>query len=153
MKTRVLFVCTDNIGRSVVAEYCLKDFLDKNNIENWEVASAGINANSNITGFSMAHFEKMREIGIDVSQHERRQIDETIIKNTNLIIVFDKTQQDYILDTFRTKCLLFNEICLNQNKDLKISEFPGHDKDQRMIQAFDYICEAIPTVFEKINNF
>ena len=58
----ILFVCTDNIGRSVIAEYSLKDLLNRNKIDDVFVSSAGTNADSDISGFSMAHFPEMKKV-------------------------------------------------------------------------------------------
>ena len=44
-KLKVLFVCTGNIFRSLSAEYCMKDYLKRNNIKNITVHSAGTVAN------------------------------------------------------------------------------------------------------------
>ncbi|WP_436245304.1 hypothetical protein [Paenibacillus sp. LjRoot56] len=40
----IMFVCTDNFTRSVIAEFCMKDFLRRNSKTLIKVASAGIRA-------------------------------------------------------------------------------------------------------------
>lgn len=59
----IMFVCTDNFTRSVIAEFCMKDFLNKNNIDNFEVTSSGVRANSDISQYSRLHFSIMEEFG------------------------------------------------------------------------------------------
>ncbi|WP_164779589.1 arsenate reductase/protein-tyrosine-phosphatase family protein [Paenibacillus kobensis] len=45
---KLLFVCTDNFTRSVIAELCMKDLLRRVNNTSVHVASAGIRAASDI---------------------------------------------------------------------------------------------------------
>lgn len=55
----ILFLCTDNFTRSVIAEFCMKDYLKKTNNARVIVASAGIRANSDISRYSKIHFNIM----------------------------------------------------------------------------------------------
>jgi protein-tyrosine-phosphatase len=62
-KIHVCFVCSDNLGRSVTAEYCLRDYLEQSGITDIAVSSAGTNAHSDITGFSLRHFDELKAYG------------------------------------------------------------------------------------------
>ena len=107
---KIVFVCTDNIGRSVISEYLLQDYLKKNNIANIEVSSAGINAGSDASKFSMAHFGELKKMGVDASGHKRRQMDKEIADSADLIIASEKLHQDWIKENIGIEVPLFNKI-------------------------------------------
>ena len=87
-RKRVLILCTGNSARSQMAEGLLRDLAG----ERFEVASAGV---------SPAHvrpeaIEAMREIGIDISHHRSKSVDE-----------FSDQEFDYVI----TVCDRANESC------------------------------------------
>jgi protein-tyrosine-phosphatase len=148
---RILFVCTDNIGRSVTAEYCLKDYLAKHNIDGVDVASAGTHADSDMTGFSMAHFPKLMKLGIDASGHKRRQLSQELVDCADKIVVFDNSHQGWIRQKFGLNVPLYNEIYINESTEIRVSgpELKG-TSDDRMIQLVDYIYSSTPTFWENL---
>jgi len=148
---KILFICTDNYCRSVTAEYCLRDYLVKNNIKGVEVSSAGIDANSDTTGYSFAHFEEMKKWGIDATGHHRRQVTEELLKDADFVIIFDFKQKDFFDKYFINKVILFNELYLGEEKALnfKSPEFLGRPDEEATFVA-RYIHDAIPKVWSKI---
>jgi len=150
---KIVFVCTDNVGRSVIGEYVLRDYLSKNNIENIDVSSAGTNASSDTTGFSMAQFGRMKELGIDASGHKRIQLTKEIAKKANLLVIFDDSHKKWIKDTLGLNSILFNEIYKNKQSSIRCKDFATNlPMDDKMIEVTDYIYEAIPTFFKKIQK-
>lgn len=147
----IVFVCTDNTGRSLLSEYILRDYLKRDHIENIKVSSAGTNAASDISSFATTHFDELDKLGIHARDHKRVQISAEILHNADLVIVFDKSHQDYIKEHFGLTAPLFNKIYKNENTELKVADFPG-DSDQRMIGTANYIHDAIPTLFDKIKR-
>lgn len=150
-KFHLVFLCTDNFGRSVISKYCLQDYLAKNNIQNFEVSSAGTNATSDTSKFSSAHFDEMKKMGLDVSDRTRTQIDENIVKNTDLIIGFDNSHKKFMKENFNLDIPIFNEIYKNESSELRCSSL-SEDKDEKMILMTRYICGAIPQVFANIKE-
>ncbi|MEI6144083.1 MAG: hypothetical protein WCP91_00610 [Candidatus Berkelbacteria bacterium] len=150
---KILFVCTDNVGRSVIAEYCLRHFLNDEKIENIIVESAGINAGSDISGFSMAHFPELKKFGIDASDHKRTQLTKKILEDADIVIAFDFSNIEAIEKEFDFKPKLFNQIYKNEETPLKISgpNFSG-TMDERMVQATHYIFDATPVIWKKISE-
>ena len=67
-KKRVLFLCTGNSARSQIAEGLLRNYAG----EAFEVASAGVAP----TCVRSEAIEVMREIGIDVSNHRSKSVEE-----------------------------------------------------------------------------
>jgi len=90
-KKRVLILCTGNSARSQMAEGLLREFGG----DEFEVESAGV-APSNVRREAI---EAMREIGVDISKHRSKSIDE-----------FRGCDFDYIItvcDNARESCPVF----------------------------------------------
>lgn len=102
-KKRVLILCTGNSARSQMAEGLLRH--DAGN--RFEVASAGIEPSR----VRREAIEAMREIGIDISEHRSKSVDE-----------FAGEEFDYVIT-----------VCDNANERCPI--FPGNTK--RIHWSFD----------------
>jgi arsenate reductase len=102
-KTRVLILCTANSARSQMAEGLLRHDAG----ERFDVASAGTRA----TSVRPEAIQVMRELGIDISRHRSKTVDEFIGQSF-----------DYVL----TVCDAANESC---------PVYPGHG--ERRHRAFD----------------
>jgi arsenate reductase len=88
MKKRVLFLCTHNSARSQMAEGLLRKIAG----DQYEVFSAGTER----TSVRPLAIDAMREIGIDISGHRSKTLDE-----------FSGDQFDYVI----TVCDRANESC------------------------------------------
>lgn len=102
-KTRVLILCTGNSARSQMAEGILRH----DGGAAFEVASAGTQPSR----VRPEAIEVMREIGIDISAHRSKSVDEFVGK-----------EFDYVIT-----------VCDNANENCPV--FPG--KAQRIHQSFD----------------
>ena len=65
---KIIFVCTGNTCRSPMAEYLLRDYCEKNNL-NVEVCSRGL-ACSNDRPISENSYLALKELGIDANAHK-----------------------------------------------------------------------------------
>ena len=149
---KIVFVCTDNIGRSVIAEYCLKDYLAKNNNSGIEVSSAGTDADSDLTGFSFAHFDELKKIGIDASGHQRRQITEEIVDDSDLIIAMAQVHEKELKEMFGIDVPLYNEIIKNEKSSI-ICSSPGHkDLDANMRRLVHYFADSMEQFMKNIKG-
>jgi len=150
-KFKIIFVCTDNFGRSVCAERCLKDYLAKNQIEGYEVSSAGTNADSNTTGFSFTHFGELQRLGVPDSPLVRTQLTKELAETADIIIAFDLSHLAWIKENLGLDVPLFNEIYKNQKIPISCKEYGDEmTTDEKMIRIADYIHAATPTVFKNI---
>lgn len=87
MKKNVLFLCTGNSCRSQMAEGLLRHFSS----DKYEVFSAGVNP----TKVNKNAIEVMKEIGIDISHHKSKSVNEFMDKPFDIIItVCDNAKQN-----------------------------------------------------------
>jgi arsenate reductase len=91
-KLRVLFVCTGNRARSQMAEGFLRHFAG----DRFEVYSAGIVPK----GLSPITVEVMREVGIDVSEHLSKSVEEFVGEDFDYVIT--------VCDVARAACPRFD---------------------------------------------
>ncbi len=94
-KKSILFVCTGNSCRSVMAEYILKSMVHSR--PDVEVASAGTSVFIN----SMASGETisvLREEGIDASKHQSQPINSVMLKKADLIFVMTRAHRQQVLE-------------------------------------------------------
>lgn len=149
---QILFVCKDNFGRSITAEYCLRDYLQKNHIDNIEVTSAGTNADSDSTGFSVAHIAELKKLGIDAGIH-RTQLTKELADKSDVIICFDEPNQKWIKENINLDVPLFNEIYKQEAIPISVKEYPeSMSQDEKMIEIADYIYKATPVLWANIKK-
>lgn len=84
----ILIVCTANICRSPVGEALLRDRLQQRGLEQWTIESAGTWAlwTRGASQFSIDVCEKM---GLDISGHQSRMINETLLKQADLVLCME----------------------------------------------------------------
>ena len=93
----ILFVCSANVSRSFLAENLLKRELEKENIKNVSVASAGLNTfDLNEPDRKMvAHLSK---IGIPKVDHKPKQISKQDVDWANIILVMEMGHAKKVMD-------------------------------------------------------
>ena len=105
----ILFVCSANVSRSFLAENLLKRELEKENIKDISVASAGLNTfDLNEPDRKMvAHLSK---IGIPPGEHRPKQISKQDVDWANIILVMETDHAKKIMDLWpeaKTKLQVF----------------------------------------------
>jgi tRNA threonylcarbamoyl adenosine modification protein (Sua5/YciO/YrdC/YwlC family) len=95
-KKRVLFICTGNSCRSVMAKALFEKILKDKGRNDIEVHSAGIAAPMGIEA-SLETKQLLKEGGIDVSGHRAQRLDAEMLKRSDLILVMERSQEEAIL--------------------------------------------------------
>jgi protein-tyrosine phosphatase len=148
----ILFVCTDNFTRSVIAEFCMKDYLKKTNNNSVNVASSGIRANSDISKYSNVHFKIMEEMGIDTSDFKRTQFDETCFGKFDVVIGMSELHKDYIKQQYKRDICLFNEVLNGQQTPVNIGSPDSVDFLEQMNQLVMYVNNAVPYLLRNLEK-
>lgn len=93
----ILFVCTGNSCRSVMAKGIFQKMLKEVGKEDIKLASAGTGA---LPGMKPPREveEVMRKEGIDVSHHEATRLTVNLIEEANLILIMDRGHQETVLE-------------------------------------------------------
>lgn len=149
---RILFLCTDNYTRSVIAEFCLINYIQTKHINGIEVASAGFNSNSDISKFSNVHFKRMNELGIDTSNFVRNQFREQFFQEFDVIIAMGKEHKEYVKQNFGRTISLFNEVYKNEVSSLVVPPPDKKGYKNEIKNMVDYINDAVPMLLEKVKN-
>ena len=150
-KVKVLFVCSGNVYRSVVAEYCLRNFLRKKNVKNISVKSAGITAKPQLVDDQTLKFLKLK--GIDASKHKQIKLSKEMINNFDLIIAMHKEHQDFIQNNFGVYVPLFNEIALGKSTSIEDVGEAHADDSEYVKNHTKNTVEHIYKNTEKIFNY
>jgi len=92
---RILFVCTGNSCRSVMAEGLFKKMV-QNRADKFEVLSAGISA---VEGFPATPqtVKVMETEGVDMSGHRTRRLKVELVHASDKIFVMERMHKDWIL--------------------------------------------------------
>lgn len=104
--TKVLFVCSGNVFRSLSAERALRSILPKGS--DIEVSSAGT-----IAGTSKLRqdvLDALARWGVDARDHKARLLTQEIVDESDLIVAMNTDHQKIIAEKFGRHAPLYNEI-------------------------------------------
>jgi protein-tyrosine phosphatase len=152
----ILFICTGNIFRSLIAEHALKAYLGEHS--GYLVGSAGIEASPQPVHPFVC--DLLRAKGADVTAHVQRRLTQTLLDETALPVAMSLDHRDIIRRRFGREVRLFNEISYGRESailDLHEAlpdwqEVPGAAKAY-VTDLVEYIWAAIPSLAERLPRY
>lgn len=152
----ILFICTGNIFRSLVAEHALKAYLG--DYSGCLVGSAGVEASPQIIhplvrGLLLAK-------GVDVTAHIQRRLTRTLLDETTLPVAMGLDHRDIIRQRSGREVRLFNEVSYGRESAiLDLHEaLPQWQEAPEAAKAYvtdivEYIWAAIPSLVERLPRY
>lgn len=152
----ILFVCTGNIFRSLVAEWALRAQLGEDH--RYLIGSAGIQAEPQaVHPVVRAH---LLEKGVDPAGHVQRKVTEDLLAEVRLLVAMGEDHRLYLARTFGRHAVLFNEAAGRSFRPiLDLHEaLPDWQQDARAAHAYvqsviDHIWEATPALIARLPQF
>lgn len=142
-KKIILFVCTGNTCRSVMAEALFERF--KEDLFpglNYQADSAGISVSNSISASKEAIFCLAKQ-GIDITTHQPKMINSRIIQDSSLILAMTQQHLIYLKEHFpeaQHKIYLFRNFC-QQKEEIEDKEIK--DPFGRGILFYEDIYELL----------
>ena len=156
MTQSILFVCTGNIFRSMVAEFAVRAQIGRQAA--YRVGSAGTIAKPQTIHPIISH--RLIQKGADPSAHTQRLLTQQLIHDANLIVAMSHTHREFIQQRFGVTVPLFNEMSLG--KDTSILDLhealPEWEQDVERARAYleavtDHIWNAAPSFIARLPMF
>ncbi len=92
--TQILFVCSANRYRSVIAAACFRDeAMKRDQGDRWTILSAGTWTTDGLPPMTEAILGA-KQIGLDIQKHRSRAITKEMLQSADLVLVMEKGQQE-----------------------------------------------------------
>lgn len=148
-KTNILFVCSGNMCRSVMAEYLFRNLLPSQYVKRVNVVSAGTGAMSSSPPSSRA-VKVLRGKGIDATSHRSKYTSPSLVEQSDLILVMQKKHLDHLKKIYpQAKERIFMLTEFTSGKREEIMD-PIGQSDEFYEQTCQYIEEEIKKLLEKL---
>lgn len=152
----ILFVCTGNIFRSMIAEHALKRELGPHAI--YQVSSAGTQAAPQ--AIVPLVLECLLARDLDPTGHRQRRIDPELFVATDLVVAMGCDHRQFIAAHFGEQPPLFNEICHQRSEPVLDTNEAVPDyldnpaaRDEHIRRVVEHICNSMPAFVENMPRY
>ncbi|MCF8001401.1 MAG: low molecular weight protein arginine phosphatase [Halanaerobiales bacterium] len=146
----ILFVCTGNTCRSPMAEYFARKYIEDNNLEDFKVASAGINAATGENASEEA-IEVMKEKGIDITGHKSKMLMKEDLEENDKILTMTNSHKEVIQDMYDYDNVYTLKHFVNTCEDCDILDPYGFGVDKYR-ETRDEIEDAVKKLLNKMSD-
>lgn len=146
MAHSILFVCTGNVFRSMVAEHAMRAQLGPES--SFLVGSAGIEAKPQT--IHPVILARLLQKGGDPFSHIQRLLTQEMVDRTDLIIAMGSNHREFIRRTFGRTAPLFNEISFGTDLPILDLHEAMPDWEQNLRGARDYIESVIDHIWDAV---
>ena len=148
-KIQVLFVCTQNVFRSLSAKKLLEKYLLEKKDNRFEIHSAGTEAYpDNPYSYTL---EKLEELGVKPFLHQQTRVSKEVLESQDIVICMTRSHQDFLQRNFGQKSYLFNELSCGEKTDLEddveTSVFSSKHLETFVKNTVIKIYKAVPSLY------
>ena len=147
----ILFICTQNVFRSLSAEKLLQLYLNIKQKSNIQITSAGTEAYPD-QPYSFT-LERLKELGVKNLEHRQTKVSKELLEKQDVIICMTKRHQGIIHRLFGKESFLFNELAFGKKSDLTDdveNNVYGENLETFVVGTVNKIYQGIPRIYEKI---
>jgi protein-tyrosine phosphatase len=151
--SRILFVCTGNIFRSLAAEYAVRRALGAQSPIC--VSSAGTDDFPHVVKPIVEDY--LLRCGLDVRNHQRRTLTERLLSEATLVIGMNHDHRAFIRERYGRDVPLFMEVCGQKDQALPDVEdvIPDYIENEAAVEAhvrrtIDRIIELSPSLAQRL---
>jgi protein-tyrosine phosphatase len=141
----ILFVCSANLFRSPIAAAIFSNKLRaEGNANQWEVASAGIWTQPNLTVPPDVKRLALK-MEIDLNNHLSRQVDMTILSRSDLVLVMETGQKEAIVIEYpllHERVFLFAKVAVGIDYDIPDPFINGKFNPEEIAREIQKIIET-----------